>query len=467
MTLRFDPALRGTPIFLAMLLFAWAVWLGSATLAQRFPMPWQVRFAVLADAHLYAPALGQGTPAFHEHMAQEVKMLDRSVQLFTAFVDDLLARRPAPDFVLMPGDLTNEGERLSHELVIELLARFRERGIAVYVIPGNHDIANPEARGYAATGPYTAEGIDALEFKRMYADFGYARALSLDRHSLSYIAEPRPGLWLVAIDSRRPSESGSKRSDAGGIRPDTLAWLSVQMQRARAEGKLVLAMMHHGALEHFRGQGAHFPDLLIDDWKNVARQLAEMGLRLVFTGHGHAHDISREDWDDSTSLVDVETSSLVTYPNAYRWAELNLPDARLSLSPGGSLQREAGRSAGFNASSKLFSRTMQVRHVAAQLKQRTRLSADRQSRLAEAIADAIVANAAGDEQPTLQAFREALSMLKRADPDERAVGALLAALWHDLPPADHTLELNLRPPDAANPGSWYSRFAGRQPRTGE
>lgn len=84
MTLRFDPALRGTPIFLAMLLFAWGVWLGSATLARGFPMPWQVRFAVLADAHLYAPALGQGTPAFHEHMAQEVKMLDRSVQLFTA-----------------------------------------------------------------------------------------------------------------------------------------------------------------------------------------------------------------------------------------------------------------------------------------------------------------------------------------------------------------------------------------------
>jgi 3',5'-cyclic AMP phosphodiesterase CpdA len=91
-----------------------------------------VRFAVLADPHLYAPELGsEHGPAFREHMAAEVKRLDLSVPVLrTAFIEAICSHvaRP-PTFVLIPGDLTNQGERLSHELVTAgLLHRLQGTG---------------------------------------------------------------------------------------------------------------------------------------------------------------------------------------------------------------------------------------------------------------------------------------------------------------------------------------------------
>lgn len=445
----------------AMLLLAWTYWLACVALAQSHPVPWVVRFAVVADPHLYAPALGQDSPAFREHLSAEVKQIDLSVPLFEQFVDEFLARRPAPDFVLIPGDLTNQGERLSHELIVTFLQRLQARGVAAYVVPGNHDIANPDARSFSTRVPSPVEGIDAAGFERLYADFGYARALSRDRHSLSYIVEPHPGLWLVAIDSCRHADNRDMRLDDGRISVGTLTWLAERMHRASAEGKLVLGMMHHGALEHFLAQGKHFPDMLIADWSTTAQRLAEMGLRLVFTGHGHAHDVRRKDWPDGVALTDIETSSLVSYPNAYRWAELNMLDASLSLRSAQVSPSRTDRQTGFNATSMAFSKQAHARHVAKTLDQLTRFPGEKQQRLVEAITQAILAHAAGDEQPTIKAFREAISMMKSDDTEDRPVGALLASLWHDLPPSDRALELNLRA-SGNLPNVWYGISSGRR-----
>lgn len=446
----------------AMLLLAWASWLGSVALTKSHPVPWVVHFAVVADPHLYAPALGHDGQAFQEHFVNEVKRVDLSVPLFEQFLEEVLARRPVPDFVLIPGDLTNQGERLSHELIAIFLHRLQARGIAVYVVPGNHDIANPDARSYSGLVPSPAEGIDAVEFERLYADFGYARARSRDRHSLSYIVEPRPGLWLVAIDSCRHADNREMRLDDGRISVGTMTWLTEQMRLAGAEGKLVLAMLHHGALEHFLAQGTHFPDMLIADWNTTAHRLAVMGLRLVFTGHGHAHDVRRKDWRDGVALTDVETSSLVTYPNAYRWAELNMLDARLSLRSAQISPSETDRKADFKAASMNFSKQAHARHVAKTLERRTKFPGEKRQHLVDAITQAIVAHAAGDEQPTIKAFREAISMMKSGESEDRAVGALLASLWHDLPPSDGALELSLRASSKLR-GVWYGISSGRRP----
>lgn len=51
-----------------------------------------------------------------------------------------------------------------------------EAGIEVAVIPGNHDINNPDARRYTADGTEKVESITADEFRDIYADFGYVAA---------------------------------------------------------------------------------------------------------------------------------------------------------------------------------------------------------------------------------------------------------------------------------------------------
>jgi 3',5'-cyclic AMP phosphodiesterase CpdA len=56
--------------------------------------------------------------------------------LLTAALADLTARRPAPDVVLLTGDLVDAGSAAEYAELRRLLAPL---DCPVYVIPGNHD----------------------------------------------------------------------------------------------------------------------------------------------------------------------------------------------------------------------------------------------------------------------------------------------------------------------------------------
>ncbi|HBK33264.1 MAG TPA: metallophosphoesterase, partial [Porphyromonadaceae bacterium] len=51
-------------------------------------------------------------------------------------------------------------------------------------------------------------------------------------------------------------------------------------------------MMHHGLVEHMPYQAVFFGDYLVDGWQDAAQQLADRGLKVVFTGHFHSNDVS-------------------------------------------------------------------------------------------------------------------------------------------------------------------------------
>ena len=105
-------------------------------------------------------------------------------QVLEKVVADIL--REEVDILLIPGDLTNHGERQSHLDFQKILHAIQEKGIDVFVVPGNHDVNIP--------GP--TEGISKEEFAEMYAPFGYANALASDRHSLSYLYALDDSTWL-------------------------------------------------------------------------------------------------------------------------------------------------------------------------------------------------------------------------------------------------------------------------------
>jgi len=404
--------------------------------------PQVVHFAVIADPHLYDPALGTAGNTLAAGLAEDANLIAHSEALFTHVANALTDMAPRPAFLIIPGDLTRDGELSSHRLAVAQFARLEAAGIPVYVVPGNHDIDNPEAARHDRAG-----GIDAAGFARLYADFGYAGALARDPHSLSYLAEPAPGYWLLAIDSCRYGESAKQRIDGGRLRPETLAWLRSQLQRARAEGKTVLAMMHHGLVEHVAGQGRHVADLLIEDWDRVGQDLAAEGLRVVFTGHGHSQDVTRRDWDRGTFLIDVETGSLVSYPNPYRLVTLDHAQHLSIRSHRVEHLAVDGHPSGRNAFADFardFGYLAELDILATQLETRSTLPSQQRNELAPMLADALFANRAGDELPTLDAFRQPIAMAGSKIPDEATIGGLILALWHDLPPADNDLDIDLR-----------------------
>ena len=99
----------------------------------------QTKVVVLSDTHVMAPDLlvNDGT-AWQNYLAADRKMVDNSKVLFDNMIEKIKTDIK-PDLVFITGDLTKDGEQLSHLYVKGKLDELKNAGIQTLVIPGNHD----------------------------------------------------------------------------------------------------------------------------------------------------------------------------------------------------------------------------------------------------------------------------------------------------------------------------------------
>lgn len=278
------------------------------------------KIAIVSDIHYMHPSLlinngAEGT-AFQNYLNQDPKLLQYSDPIWRRVMAEL--KTESPDILLVPGDLTKDGERIGHEAMAAFFNELRSRGIKVFVMPGNHDINNAKAKKYDGNNEYPVDMTSKQDFVNIYSNFGYNNAIARDPNSLSYVVQAEPGLRVIAIDASKYDDYGPSGDVAEGrIKPETLTWILAQLARAKQEHMTVFAMMHHNLIEHYAGQSQIDPGYVIDDWKNVVNTLMDAGLKIIFTGHYHANDISSYT-HNGHELYDIETGSLVTTPSPYR-----------------------------------------------------------------------------------------------------------------------------------------------------
>ena len=296
--------------------------------------PERLTFAVMSDVHLFAPDLWSDCPDYTTAENSDRKMFRESSDILDKALADVVAARP--DMVLVPGDLTKDGELVCHEWVRDRFAAARQQLSAAgvdtqfYVINGNHDLNNHHGKDFSGGSSIDAERTDPLAFKSLWAECGYADAVVYDADgtadgSLSYVAHPCPGLTLIAVDTCKynvAAGDGTLAQETGGHVPaELLAWVCDQAREARAAGDVVVAFQHHGIVPHFGYEPVIFGEYLVDDYEAVAEAYAEAGISAVFTGHMHANDIAAATYGENT-IYDIETGSLVTYPSRMRMGSL-------------------------------------------------------------------------------------------------------------------------------------------------
>lgn len=408
----------------------------------------KAEFIVMADPHFYDPELGTTGDAFENYLMADHKLLRESEPILHTFIEETLAA--APDFVMIPGDLTKDGEKRSHQKLADQLARLESAGIDVYIVPGNHDINNPNAMAYGHYGAMPVDTVTPEEFIAIYSAYGFDEAIDRDAESLSYLVEPVDGLWILGLDSCNYDANDTNSEIGGSFNPGTLHWIRDRLADARKQEKTVLAMMHHNLLEHFNGQ-SQVPiigsEYVIEDWEYVSKILHAGGLRLIFTGHHHAQDATAAYYpvgNNTQPLYDVMTSSLVCYPCAYRTVYVNGTTADIDTRLIADIDYDTG-----GLSFREYAENALVKWIVFQfstfLQQEFDVSSDTAELLSSLAADTLIAYFCGDESPSL-VTRTVISALL-SNPNTAEIGDLLSAIWTDLPPADNYLSLDIFPTD--------------------
>lgn len=289
----------------------------------------KARIGVITDLHYTHPSLVvEKGKALEDYLSQDRKLLLESDAILRQTVKQLLQENV--NIVLIPGDLTKDGEKVSHHGVAQLLHPLRRQGIKVLVIPGNHDINNPNAVSFHGDVTHREATISADDFETIYTDYGYGDAVSRDKHSLSYVSEPVEGFRVLCIDSNKYDEnkfiSNGDEADFcvthGAIRPETMVWIRNEMQVAKILDKHIVAMVHHNVVEHFTHQSLFAAPYMVDNFTDVQKKFLEYGINVLFTGHFHSSDIARVEDPYGNYLYEIETGSLVTYPCPYRIVEV-------------------------------------------------------------------------------------------------------------------------------------------------
>ncbi|MEE0062404.1 MAG: S-layer homology domain-containing protein, partial [Oscillospiraceae bacterium] len=306
-------------------------------LAAEKPQDMNLRIAVMSDLHYLSPDMIADTEDFEHAFNSDRKLLKESSSVLHEMLERVRADKP--DILLVSGDLTKDGEQECHAALAKQLQQLQQDipGLKIYVINGNHDIRNYNAKNFnTADGKAVpATRTHPEDFKRIY-DFVYSDptviatftpAAGNEAGSLSYVARPVEGLTVIAMDTCRYSSDNTSNGDdehetSGAISADLEKWVIEQTAAAKARGDLVIGLEHHGLVPHFDVQPTILPMYLVNGYERIAQEYADAGMSAVFTGHMHAVDIAAMTTKAGNTFYDIETGSALTYPCPIRFVDL-------------------------------------------------------------------------------------------------------------------------------------------------
>jgi 3',5'-cyclic AMP phosphodiesterase CpdA len=242
------------------------------------------RFAIISDLHISLPHRIWDSPNRFHLVEVSIPALELVLEQLTSM--DL-------DFLLLPGDLTQHGERENHQWLSQRLASLP---FPVYVVPGNHDVPSLLS---------TETAIAWRDFPYFYQKYGYRNP-----EQFYYSQEILPGIQLIGLNSNQFDASGNQ---IGCLDREQLLWLEATLNDLK--DRLVLVTIHHNIIEHLPGQSNHAMGkrYMLDNAPVLLNLLKKYGVKLVFTGHLHVQDIARQD-----GIYEITTGSLVSYPHPYR-----------------------------------------------------------------------------------------------------------------------------------------------------
>lgn len=328
-----------------------------------------VKISLMSDTHVLPKELIADNPAYTRAMHADRKLFTQSQGIFDEAIR--LAEENDSEIIMIPGDLTKDGEKQSHEYVSQKLEAWKNareakgKKAAYFVIPGNHDINNYDGYDFTKYNADTDKAelagltthtmfnsmykslyegaelyINSEEYKSYMANHkgvaeGHGSSSYAKHIDLAGSIEGKSGLTVIGIDTSINTEDVTPDGRASHITAGTMGkslyqWAKKQVIEAKKRNDVVFLLSHHGYIPHFVKEPELLKEYLLNEWdekcydgKRPAEAFADLGVSYVFTGHMHAQDIAKIVSRDGNTIYDIETGSTVTYPCPIRHLELN------------------------------------------------------------------------------------------------------------------------------------------------
>ncbi len=295
----------------------------------------EIKIGVMTDLHYYAQANIDDKDKATEVCEKTMSTSHLSDAILRTALDFYAtqAAKGELDYLIIPGDLTRDGDYVSHTTLAGILEDWEEEtGVPVIVTNGNHDINNSNAATFE-NGKFVkgARVTTPEDFREIYANLGYDLAVEEftppageKAGGLSYVAELENGYRLIVMDggiySADATEDGTDEHETAGRYSDaTLEWALEQTEEYTEKGYSVIGMTHWNFVPHYHEKElVTFTAFLVEDCEYVSELFADAGMQYVFSGHLHVNDIAKHISDSGNIIYDIATSSVINFPNLIR-----------------------------------------------------------------------------------------------------------------------------------------------------
>ncbi len=198
---------------------------------------------VISDTHLIADSIHDNRQAFSRmQKTSQGKDLYYQETVLKAFRK--MAQEKKPAAIVVTGDVTFNGERVSAEKFAEIFQPLKDTKLLV--LPGNHDIFDGWAREFRGKKQFYAGEISPAFWKSIFYK-SYSCAESKDRSSLAYSVQLNPQYLLILADSNYygKEETTEAPHTRGRINKDQLNWIEDQLKVASKNNLRPIIFMHH------------------------------------------------------------------------------------------------------------------------------------------------------------------------------------------------------------------------------
>ncbi len=274
-------------IIAACLIFVLLLPLSSCGLASED----EITIMIANDLHYISPdLLGDGEFFRNPQSRADGKLVHYSLEITDAFIAEVIEKKPQA--LILAGDLTLNGAKLSHSELSAKLMQIKDSGIDLLIIPGNHDF-DKTAVDYSGEELKAAEASTSADFYAFY-DPLLPETLSREEGTFNYIYEASEDLWVLMLDSNTYAECY--------VTDSTFAWIEENLKKAKDADIDVIAVSHQNVYAH--------SDMLsfgyqLYNGSNLLALYEQYGVKCNFSAHVHIQSITGK------KLPEIVTSSLI------------------------------------------------------------------------------------------------------------------------------------------------------------